>query len=197
MSVPELVEAFDFARVNKSAAIFDVEKLAWINSNAISSSSSAELMPYFKEGLREAGLWQHEFDGEKAGWIHQILDLVKERSRLTTDLARDSRYFFEAPSEYDEKAVKKRCKGDDLHQHVEALAELLNGLDQWTAEEIERQLRDLADRLGLGAGKLIHPLRIGVTGQGVTPDVFTICQLVGKEETVPRLRRFSDYLRTR
>jgi glutamyl-tRNA synthetase len=193
----ELIQAFSLDRVNNSPAIFDVEKLNWINSKIISASDNKDLITWLKPELEKLGLWQDSYLLEKADWLNQVIDLIKERARLTTDLASDALYFFRAPSTYDEKAVRKRCKGEELPGQIQSLAAELATVESWTSEAIESTLRSLAESMQINAATLIHPLRIGVTGMGVSPDIFTICQLLQKEPVCERLAAFSSFLSSR
>lgn len=194
MTLDEMIKAFDIDRVNKSAAVFDVEKLNWINSSAISLAGNSELVPEMRKGLEQLGLWHDRLAAERAGWLNDVLNLVKERARLTTSLAEDAVYFFRAPQEYDQKAVKKRCKDEQTPENLRALANKFEQLADWEPEALEQSLRELAESLEVGAGKLIHPMRIGITGTGVSPDIFTICSLLGKDEVSERIKAFAGYL---
>ena len=194
LSVDELIQRFSFEGVGTAAAVFDTDKLEWINSQWINRSSLDELLPYIKPEMEKLGTWSDDLTGERRGWFERVVSLLKDRSKRTWDIARDGIYFFKAPESYDEKAIKKFCKGSELPEHLGKLRDILSSVQNWTAENIESELRAVAEELGIGAGKLIHPLRIGCTGVGVTPDIFTITELLGKESLVERLFNFGDYL---
>lgn len=195
-SPEELIGAFSFDGVGKSSAVFDTDKLEWINSQWINRSSVEDLIPYVRSEMDSLGIWIDDLLEEKKEWFIKVVELLKDRSRRTWDIARSGTFFFRAPQEYDAHAVKKFCKGESLPGHIHLLAKRLTALPSWNREKIEAELRSLAEELGIGAGKLIHPLRIGTTGLGVTPDVFTIAELLGQEEVVTRLDQFAQYLET-
>ena len=194
LSQAELVERFGFEGVGKAAAVFDTSKLEWINSQWINRSPFEELLPHVRAEMESAGTWSDDLLGGRRPWFERVVELLKDRSRRTWDLARDGAYFFAEPDGYDEQAVKKRCKGVDLPDHIAALSERLTSLEAWQAGEIEAALRAVAEEREVGAGKLIHSLRIGSTGLGVTPDVFTIAELLGKEAVLSRLAVFAEFL---
>lgn len=196
-SIEELTQVFSFSDVSKSAAVFDTEKLDWINSKWLSISEFDDLLPFVKPEMEKLGTWSESLLQEKREWFKTVIDLVKERARKTWDLARDSIYFFKDPEEYFDKAVKKYCKGEELPGQVLKLHQQLSTLETWNAENVENGLRTLADEIELNAGKLIHPLRIATTGMGVSPDIFQICQIVGKETTLKRLNDFHQFLTDR
>ena len=197
LSQAELIERFGFDGVGKAAAVFDTSKLEWINSQWINRSSFDDLLPHIRAEMEAAGTWNDDLQGERRPWFERVVVLLKDRSRRTWDLARDGAYFFAEPADYDDQAVKKRCKGADLPDHLHALGERLSVLEKWEAGEIEAALRAVAEEREAGAGKLIHSLRIGSTGLGVTPDVFTIAELLGKEAVLRRLAAFAEHLHGR
>jgi glutamyl-tRNA synthetase len=192
----ELIARFGFDGVGKAAAVFDTAKLEWINSQWINRSGFDDLLPPVRREMEALGIWSDDLLGERRWWFERVVDLLKDRSKRTWDLARDGFYFFRNPESYDEQAIKKFCKSPELPQHLQALIDGLPSLDRWEAPEIESSLRATAERLGIGAGKLIHPLRLGITGLGVTPDVFTIAELLGKEMVSKRLQDFRTYLQS-
>jgi len=194
LPIAELVERFGFEGIGKAAAVFDTSKLEWINSQWINRSSFDDLLPHVRPEMEALGTWSDDLLGDRKAWFERVILLLKDRSKRTWDLARDGGYFFSEPKEYDEKSVKKHCKGADLPEHLGALAKRLSAIAEWTAENIETELRSVAEARGIGAGKLIHPLRIGSTGIGVTPDIFTISELLGKDEVLQRLAAFQSYL---
>lgn len=193
-SPEELISAFSFNGVGKSSAVFDTDKLEWINSQWINRSGVEDLFPYVRPEMEKLGIWSDDFLMGRKKWFNQVIELLKDRSRRTWDVARGGVFFFCAPQTYDAQAVKKFCKGEDLPTNIRKLGHRLASLQSWSKENIEEQLRGLAKELGIGAGKLIHPLRIGATGLGVTPDIFTIAELLGRDEIVTRLEKFADYL---
>ena len=196
-STEELVNIFSFSDVGNSSAVFDTDKLEWINSQWISRSSAEDLLPYIKPEMQQLGTWSNALLDEKKAWFNKVIDIVKERARKTWDLARDSIYFFKDPEEYFEKAVKKYCKGDALPSHLKQLHDRLDALQTWEPEAIEAELRAVAEELELSAAKLIHPLRIGTTGLGVSPDIFQICEMLGKETILRRMLALARYLELR
>jgi glutamyl-tRNA synthetase len=190
----ELIERFGFEGVGKGAAVFDTAKLEWINSQWINRSGFEELLPYIRREMESLGTWSDDLLGARRRWFERVIVLLKDRSKRTWALARDGLYFFRDPGSYDEGAIRKFCKSPELPRHLQALIDNLSALSRWEAPEIESALRATAESHGMGAGKLIHPLRIGITGLGVTPDVFTIAELLGKETVSKRLRDFSAHL---
>lgn len=190
----ELVAKFGFEGIGSSAAVFDLTKLEWINSQWINRSDFDTLLPHVRPEMEKIGTWSDDLLGERRQWFEAVLMLLRDRSRRTWDLARDGAFFFRVPETYDDAAVKKFCRDAAIPGVVRELASRLRGLSDWSAASIESTLRALAEERTLGAGKLIHPLRIGITGLGVTPDVFAIAALLGAEQVPARLEIFAAFL---
>ena len=197
LSQAELIERFSFDGVGKAAAVFDTAKLEWINSQWINRSDLDHLLPHIRPEMEKLGTWSDDLTGRRRQWFEQVINLLKARAKRTWDLARDGVYFFSAPEAYDKKAVRKRCKGDDLPAHLDKLKERLSSPASWDSASIEAELRAVAQELDIGAGRLIHALRIGTTGLGVTPDIFTIAELLGRETVAERLETFRAFLAER
>lgn len=190
----EIVAKFGFEGIGSSPAVFDLSKLEWINSQWINRSDFTTLLPHVRAEMETIGTWSDDLLGERREWFEAVVLLLKDRSRRTWDLARDGAFFFRAPTDYDDGAVKKFCRDEAIPSLVRELAQRLAIVPEWSAAAIEAALRAFAEEHTLGAGKLIHPLRIAITGLGVTPDVFVIAQLLGKEEVSVRLNDFADWL---
>ncbi len=98
------------------------------------------------------------------------------------------RYFFKDDFERDPAAVEKHLRGAGVRERLEKLADVLEGLEAFGHDDIEQAVRGLAADLGVKAGELIHPCRVALTGRSVSPDLFAVVQLVGRERSVARLR---------
>lgn len=180
----ELIERFSINKVNKKGAIFDIDKLTWINGQHLSRRDAAEIWPHVK------ALWI------KHSWIDTAFpddtgisytDLLKTRMRLLTDFVSYAGYLFRDPESYDEAAVEKYLKTNDMPEHISALFSALRNCLPFTRETAESALRNCAESRGLSAAALIHPLRLALTGFSVSPDLFTIAELLGKDTVLRRL----------
>lgn len=186
-SLDEMAEAFSLERINKSAAVFDLDKLTHINFLHLREMSadklSAELVPYFNA----AGLSQPEPEKMAA-----IIEVMKERAQIYPDYVEGCRYFYQAPSHYDEGTVKKRWKEDSpalLKAYRDRLAEC-----QWSLEGLEAELRAVTEAAGAGAGRLIHPVRLAVSGVGGGPGLFELLHILGRQECLERIDRALERL---
>lgn len=181
-SMDELIEAFSLDRIVKAGSRFDPEKAKWFNHQYLVKKSGEELAAWFSSELE-----QRDFKFE-VSYISKALNLVKERAFLLTDLWEQSWFFFESPSGYDEKVVRKVWK-EDSSEILGKLSESLKLVETFTAIQIEPVVKDLAESLGTGFGKLMNPLRLSLVGSNIGPGLMDMMELMGKEEVLQRINR--------
>ncbi|MDX9778145.1 MAG: glutamate--tRNA ligase [bacterium] len=180
----ELTERFNINNVNKKGAIFDIDKLKWINGQHLSRRDAAEIWPYVKALWLKASWIGTDFPDEK-GIAYTAL--LKSRMRMLNDFLDYAGYLFRDPESYDEAAVDNYLKAADMPEHISALFSAFRNCLSFTRETAEIALRNCAESRGLSAAALIHPLRLALTGFSVSPDLFTIAELLGKETVLRRL----------
>lgn len=190
-TLTELVERFDISKVNKKGAIFDLEKLGWINGQHLSRMEPSDIWPYV------CPLW------EKEGWIDDNFSdengirytaLLKSRMRLLNEFVTYGKYLFKDPISYDMEAVNKHLQSPDTKLHIEKLVKAFTDAKCDKAADMEACLRDTADNLDIKAAALIHPLRIAMTGFGVSPGVFEVAETLGLETVIRRLNFLKIFL---
>ncbi len=171
-SLSELIDAFDLTRVQKSPAVFDVERLTWMNGMHIRHMDLHELLSRCEPFWDDAGKQANPSYKAKA------LGLVQERLKFLSELPELTDFFFEDPS------VKLE---DAVIPHVKAAVLELEKIE-FTHEEIEKSLRNLADTLGVKTGELFKPLRLAITGKMASPGLFETMEAMGKETVLRRLK---------
>ncbi|HEV7922342.1 MAG TPA: glutamate--tRNA ligase [Thermoanaerobaculia bacterium] len=179
----EAARWFDLSDVNKAPAIFDQEKLLWMNGQYLARMSADELYPHLMPFLGERVRPLEE--------LRAIMEMTKVRGRTLAEVA-DAMLPFLIEDEaigYDAEASKKHLKGDDLALRLSELRDALAATEPFDVATTEQTLRTLAEARGLGAGKLIHPLRLALTGRGASPPIFDVAVALGKERTLSRLDR--------
>jgi len=196
MAREEMIEAFSFDGVGSRSAVFDHDKLGWMNGEYIKRHDGADLADLARPWLEEEGLWIEEYGTTRREWLAGICDLVKDRCRLLPDLARAARPFLSDAIEYDTQAAAKHFGAEGAAERLEALAVTLRETDPFDEETTEEALRALAGRLGVKAAALIHPARLALTGQGVSPGIFAVMTMMGKQAVVARLERASRHIRS-
>ncbi len=192
----ELIQLFSLEQVSKTSAVFDLQKLEWLNSQYINNTKTDELIPRIKKELEKTNLWQDGLLSSKKKWFYQLIALLKPRAKRLGDFARDGLPFFSDDFEYNEKAVKKHLNVPSLRIFIKELHDNFAQMESFEEVELERVLRETAYRLDIKASVLIHATRVALTGQAVSPGIFEVLALLGKEKTLARLRRLLDYLST-
>jgi glutamyl-tRNA synthetase len=201
MRPAEIIEAFDLGRVQKKSAVFDTDKLEWLNGQHMARTPASELLPLIVDALGSeadetpvvaAALLELDADTDRA---IQVIELVKERPRTIPLLAAQVSPFFGDAVAYEDHAVDRFWRRPAEAAHLlRALQERLRSLDTWATEPLESALRALAEELEVGAGKMIHPLRVALMGQGVSPGIFDVLVLMGRERTEGRIDSALGYL---
>ena len=191
----ELIEKFSLERVNKSPAIFDPQKLEWMNAEYIRKMDTRKLtelvIPYLKKkGWVKDGLSTDEYNK-----VLQIVKLEKDRLRVLSDITKLANFFFEKDFPYDEKAVEKRLKKDYVPFLLKRIKEEVEEKKSLEEKDLEETLRRLSEELGLSTSKVFHPLRVALTGKMEGPGLFELACALGKEEVLRRIDRALNLLR--
>jgi glutamyl-tRNA synthetase len=184
----EAARLFDLADVNKAPAVFDVEKLFWMNGQYLMRMTATEIEPYLRPFLPP--------DAPPLAQLRNVIELNKTRGRTLREIAAQMAPYLSADDavSYDDEAVKKHLKGDDLEPRLRELHDALAHVDPFDVPTSEQALRTLAESRGLAAGKYIHPLRVALTGKLASPPIFDVAVTLGKERSLQRLRTLIDRL---
>jgi glutamyl-tRNA synthetase len=187
MAPDELVEAFSLERINKKAAVFDTEKLLWMNGQYLARKPAGELLPMVGPQLLAEGLVSAEDLQTQPEWLLTLIDLLKVRARSTLEIAPQARALLGERVEYDEAAVAKQWRDPATAERLLAVREALAAVEPWTPEAIEPVLRGVAERLGVGLGKVAQPLRVALTGSAASPGIDQVLWLMGREKALRRI----------
>lgn len=179
-SMDELIKAFDLGKVNKAGAVFGKEKLDWTNAEYIRKKSIDELLVLVKPIAKDRGI---EVSDE---YLKKVIRLMQERSRSTYDFIDFASYFFKAPTEFDEKSKAKNWTAEAKERMAEIL-EQFKSLTEWNHDSLEAVIRTYAEAKTISAGKLIHPLRLAISGVGMGPGLFELLEVIGKDEVCQRM----------
>ncbi len=184
-SKSEAAAIFDLSDVNKAPAIFDEEKLLWMNGQYLMRMSPEEIYPHLVPFLPNPA---------PAYELLALIELHQKRARTLREMAEQMRYYFadDVAVEYEDDAVRKHLKGEELADRLRELHDTLAAIKPFDVVSAEAALRKLAEQHNIGAGKLIHPLRLALTGRAVSPPVFDVAAVLGKERTLRRLSRLID-----
>lgn len=185
-----LVEAFSLDRVNKSGARFDAEKTIWYNHQWLQRKSDGKLADLFMNFV-ESHLEVFEGDLDSArrdkGYVEKVVKLIKERANFVHDFWELGNFFFVAPTEYNEKAVKKQWK-QDTPALMQQVAEILETTVDFTSATIETNIKNWISKNELSFGRVMGPLRLIIVGELKGPHLFDILAMLGKKESLERIR---------
>ncbi len=190
----ELVKYFSFASVGKSAAVFNPDKLLWLNGQYIMNSTPENLADLVKPFLiREKIIGEHQvLDRE---WLSKAIITLKERARTLIELADSLRYYILEDIEYNLKAKEKFLKENNLAALIE-VRDPLKELDNFTAPEIEKIFLSVVEKLQTKLGSVAQPVRVAMTGKAESPGIFEVIEIVGKEKTLKRLEKAINTIKT-
>lgn len=187
MSIDELIQKFDITRCNKSGARFDYKKAKWFNHEYILRKSDEEITKLFLPYLKEQGV---EAPLDK---VTTVVGLMKDRVDFVKELWDVCKFFFVAPTEYDPKTVKKRWKENSPQQMTE-LMNILENLEDFSLKNQEDTVMKWIEEKGYKTGDIMNAFRLTLVGEGKGPHMFDISAVLGKEETVRRMRRAIEVL---
>ena len=187
MSMDELIKLFDLSHCSKSGAKFDYKKGIWFNHEYILLKPDEEIAELFVPVLKEHGV---EVPFEK---VVTVVGMMKNRVSFVRELWEASSFFFVAPTEYDEKTVKKRWK-EDSAQCMTELMEVLAGIEDFGIENQEKIVMDWIAEKGYHTGNIMNAFRLTLVGEGKGPHMFDISWVLGKEETLARMKRAIEVL---
>ena len=203
MTKAEMTGIFSLEAINRKGAVFDEQKLEWLNSQYINDLPAPRIVAMIKTDLEREGLWSADLGegGVLHDWFLWVVEALKPRSKRMSDFARDARPFLTDDFDYKPEAVEKHLKGSPesggpraIVERMRALRAALAPVVPFTEEKAEAALRSLAESRGEPAARFIHPLRVALVGTPVSPGVFAVLVLVGKERSLARLERLATSL---
>ncbi|MDD5449646.1 MAG: glutamate--tRNA ligase [Candidatus Omnitrophica bacterium] len=188
MKVDQVIGEFSLEKINKTASVFDIKKLRWVNSEYIKVKAISELTDIIIEALKKEKLLDQEegkiIDKKR---LSDIIELFRERISTSYDFLDLARCFFTDELEYDSDGVKKFFT-PETKAILQKLVDKLSPMEKFDISGVENAVRGLADELGIKAARIIHPMRLAATGKTVGAGLFETVALLGKEKTVERLK---------
>ena len=184
----ELSRLFTLDGISGGNAVFNPEKLTWFNQQYIMRLAPDDLARRVKPWLDAAGLWRDDLAGDRHAWFFAVLELLAPRARRLDEFVPQGRFFFSDALELDDAAVEKHLRAADMDAHLQALDAAFQALPTFDPASSEAALRAVAEARGVKAASLIHAVRVAVTGKSVSPGLFDVLSLVGRERVHNRLR---------
>lgn len=188
LSREELIQEFDLSKVNSSNAVFDVKKLHWMNAKYLSTVDPERLLRMLQPFLPDSS-WSDD-----PAFADRV-KLMQSRATTLPDLAEMIAPFYRNDFTYDPKGLEKAKKDSTVAPLLEKFIPGLESLHPWDRQSLESYLRQFTEKQGIQASALIHPIRLALTGRTGGPGLFEVFELMGRENSIDRLKRFAQELR--
>ena len=196
LSRDELIASFSLEGISGGNAVFDVEKLDWMNGQYIGRIAADELAGLVRPLLDAKGLAAHPIVTDE-GAFGRLLELLRPRAKRLSDFVDQSEPLLREPVEYEPAAIEKHLASPGLKTHIDALSAAIQRVEPFTEAAVETALRDTAAACGVKAGALIHATRVAVTGRMNSPGLFEVLVVLGRARTLARLAQLSSFLAAR
>jgi len=183
---------FDLRGISGGNAVFNPEKLDWFNQQYMLRLPPDELARRVRPFFEADGLWRDEYLDDRHAWFAAVLELLKIRAKRLDEYTTLGRFFFTDTLDYDPQAVAKHLATDAAPDHLRAVAAAFTMLDSFDTVAIEDTVRTVAAARGVKAATLIHALRVALTGQTVSPGLFEVAALLGRERVDRRIAAAID-----
>ncbi|MFH1406782.1 MAG: glutamate--tRNA ligase [Candidatus Omnitrophota bacterium] len=180
----ELIACFSIDGINETNAVFDSEKLAWLNGQYIKKEDPQKILGLIAPKLIDKNYIKKDYDKE---YLLKIISLFQPRIKLVDDLLEDAAFFFEDKLTYDEAAVAAQFKKPGTKEKLSKFKEKIAAVENYDEKSLEEATRALAGEMKIKAAELIHPTRVALSGKSVGPGLFEMMALLGKERTLARL----------
>ena len=187
LTLEEMASEFDLHKVHKAGARFSKEKAEWFNHQYLQKKSDEEVLAIFKNLDESKNI---NLSDEK---LLKIISLMKERATFVKDIYSQGKFFFEAPTSYDEKAVKKAWNDETASIMTELTEKLIN--TEFNADLLKEEIHHFVEEKGLGFGKVMMPLRLSLVGELKGPDVPDLLEILGKQESLARIKAIIENLK--
>jgi len=184
----ELIEKFTLDNVGKSAGIFDMEKLQSLNADHIKAASPRYVSKHLLPFLKEAGC-----EAEEGEFLDKVVRTLNARSKTLKEMAEGALFYFPDIVSYDEDAAKKFLIASIL-EPFKLLIDELKSLDDFTEKALETPFKTVMEKTDLKFGKIAQPLRVALTGKTVSPGIFEVLEVLGKEKVIKRLEKAVQYI---
>ena len=184
IDIDEVIKLFELEKINRRNAAFDLNKCFWLNGQYTLQMSLDRFIELAKPFLEKA-----KVDIADEAYLRAVLSIVKEKIKLLSDVPEWTSYFFSENYEFDSAAVEKVFGKAEATPRLIALHDVFDKIDNWKVEQIETNLKALAQRLGCKTGDLVHPARVAVSGRGVGPSLYHMLEVMCKDRVLKRFDR--------
>jgi len=189
-NLENLITAFDLDHVSRSPAVYDLEKLTWMNGYYLSRADTSRLVELLESKAMARG-WLND---DNLKYFTKIIALLQSRVKTLDDILESAVYFFEDVSSYDHKGIDKFFNTPLAIKILQQVKEVVNNISPYSEAEIEKGIRAAAAKMGVKAADLIHPTRLALTGRTNSPGLFEVMELIGREKCIERLDKAINFI---
>lgn len=193
-SIPELIEKFSLERVSKNPAVFDIQKLEWMNGVYIRELSLEELYQQALPYWQKAGFLPSEVSAEQKEYALKVLEPLQARLKLMADVVELGCYFFRDDYEYNMEVVEKILTKPQTEEILNFVQEVVAQAPALDEDTLKPKFKEGMEKFGVKMGDLIQPIRVALTGTNVSPGIYDVLTLLGKERTLARIKRTLEML---
>ncbi len=190
-SIDEMIELFELDDINKSASSINPDKLLWLNQHYIKEGDPEHVAKHLAWHMEKHGI-----NTDNGPALSAIVTALAERCKTLVEMAQSSRYFFEDFEDFDEKAAKKNLKAAAL-EPLKKMLERFTATSEWSGEALHQIVLKLTEELELKLGKVAQPLRVAVTGAGMSPSIDITLELIGRDRCLSRMAKAIRYIEER
>ncbi|MDD3296988.1 MAG: glutamate--tRNA ligase [Candidatus Omnitrophica bacterium] len=188
ISLDEAKDIFDIAKVNKTGAVFSIDKLKWVNAEYIRGKTLAEFISLARQYLEENNCLPPDVDND---YLEKVLNLFKERVYTLADLKDWIGFCFAKEIQYAPET--ENILENNLSKEMKLLIERFKAVDDFKSENVESEFRKVAEELGVKAKILVHPSRVALTGKKIGPGLFETMEVLGKDKVIERLQKLVNH----
>ena len=197
LSVDELVNLFSLQALSKAAGVFNYKKLRWINGQHIRRLNKDDFADRVRSVLEQHQFVSGELTEEQKSWTSRLAEVCQEKISVLSDIVPYSDFFFKPVTEYEEAGIKKHWASAGVKDVLLKLTYKLNEVSPFLEPRIEAVCNEIVTQNGMKLGELIHPARLALTGKTVGPGFYAVVELLGREESVKRLKSAVKYIEKR
>lgn len=187
----KIISLFSLKGITKTAAVFNVKKLDWLNAEYIKEAPLPGLTDFVAGHLIDRGIIEKDYDRK---WLEAVVECFRTRFCNIDEFIERSRFLFNDDIVFDQGAVDEFLRGKDVVARLLKFRERLAGLERFDPQAIEEQMKALVDELGIKPADVIHPVRVALTGMASAPGIYDVISLVGKERALARLDKIKDIM---
>jgi glutamyl-tRNA synthetase len=196
LSRQELIDSFSLEKISGGNAVFNTDKLDWMNAQYLARMPIGELASNARAVIDDAGLGGSPLVRDETAFS-RFLELLRPRVKRLSDVVDQGRPLLASTVEYEADAIAKHLSSPDLGGHIAVLAEALAVVSPFDESHVESAVRGTATERGIKPGMLIHAVRVALTGRTASPGLFEMMALLGREETIARVNALITFLAAR